>query len=75
MAQTWYKQCRLISGNTTTVAWIDERYAKRGNTMIFKDADDNRRWEVECVYDHRRSEQDVKEHERDYLNQRSMSDI
>lgn len=45
-----YKQCGLKSGNSTTSAWIQEKYAKIGLTGLFKDVpDDQTRWEVVSV--------------------------
>jgi hypothetical protein len=77
MSDTFFKQCKLRSGNTFTTAWIDERFARIGTSMVFKDVeeDEKRRWEVEAVYGIRRNEVDVKDHERDYLVQRKRSDI
>jgi hypothetical protein len=71
----YFKQCQFRSGNIHTMAWIEEEGAKVGNTMIFKDTDDPRRWEVTLVFDIRLTEDAVKERERDYLKQRKASDI
>jgi hypothetical protein len=50
--------------------------AKIGLSMVFKDGDEpKRRWIVTGVGETRRSEQDVKAHERNYLKHREVTDI
>lgn len=42
-----YVQCKLKCEDVTTVAWIEQKYAKVGLSGKFKDVpDDDRRWEV-----------------------------
>lgn len=45
-----YVQCNLKFENDTTVAWIEQKYAKVGLSGKFKDVpEDQRRWEIVSV--------------------------
>lgn len=49
-SEDMYKQCTFKNGDSTTHAWIEEKYAKVGLTMKFKDLpEDDTRWEVVSV--------------------------
>ena len=37
---TFYRQCTLQKGNTTTVSWIPEEFAKTTKILKLKDRDD-----------------------------------
>ena len=72
----YYKQCTLRSGNTETVAWIEERGAKVGYSVTLEDSEDPARWwEVVLTGSNRIAKDEVYARERDYLNQRKASDI
>jgi len=71
----YYKQCTFRQEKTVTTAWIEERGAKVGKKVKFKDADNDDWWDVISVGEDRRPETAVKISERSYLHQRSMSDI
>ena len=71
----YYRQCTFKSGNSTTTAWIEERGAKVGKKVTFKDEDEKRWWEVTAVSDTRMDEQRVKEQEKNAKNHRKASDI
>lgn len=71
----FYRQCRFRSGNTETVAWIEERGAKVGYFVTFEDDDqEGRLWEVLSV-GQRIPKDVVFDRERDYMKQRKASDI
>lgn len=79
--QTWYRQCTMTSptegGELKQVAWIPEQFAVEGRTIYFgkKVETPDRLWEVTSVPGTRKSGEYLGEHERDYLTQRSASDI
>lgn len=68
----FYRQCIFKQGNTQQTAWIEERGAKVGCRVTFKD-DASGFWEVVSVSDQRLSEKYVKEHERDHLGLASLT--
>ena len=48
MKQQYYKQCKLESGNTTRVAWIEEHGAKMGFQVALQ-GDPDKWWKVTSV--------------------------
>lgn len=60
---TYYKQCVLKKGNSQTVSWIPEQYAKVDKILSLKEDDG---WQVLHVGAVRLSESVVVEQERDY---------
>lgn len=44
-----YKQCNFKCGDSTTTAWIEEKYAVVGKSGKFKDIGDDKRWEIISV--------------------------
>lgn len=76
MTQIFYRQCVFKQGDKVQTAWIEERGAKVGARVTFKDApDDAGLWEVESVGEERMPEKRAKEFERAYLHHRECSDI
>jgi len=76
----WYRQCYYESptedGKTVGVAWIPEHLAVVGKKIYFGKKTDKpvRLWTVTSVGG-RKSEDYLREHERDYKTQRKASDI
>lgn len=77
----FFKQCRMVqrapNGNGLGVhtAWIPEQFAVIGRVLSLKFGECwSNDWEVERV-DTRVSEEYVREHERDYKDQRKASDV
>ena len=64
----YYRQCSFKQSNKRTVAWIEERGAKVGYKVSFKDEDDGGLWEVTSVSDSRITEEAAKRTERLYKN-------
>ena len=64
---TYYRQCTFKCGNSHTTAWIVEKSAKVGKRVYFKDDDQDpdKIWTVTSVGG-RKTEDEVKDHERDY---------
>lgn len=49
---TFYRQCKLVSGNAHTTAWIKEKGAVVGKFIHLDDSDEPERvWKVETVSD------------------------
>lgn len=71
----YYRQCTMQNENTQTVAWIEERGAKEGFSVRFKDVGDEKWWTVLAVGPVRLPKDEVYARERDYINQRKASDI
>lgn len=46
MSKEYYKQCKFLSDNLETTAWIPEESAHNGYSMTFPDTEENRRWTV-----------------------------
>ncbi len=44
-----YVQCTFKNENSTTTAWIEQKYAKVGLTGKFKDVSDDVRWEIVTI--------------------------
>lgn len=55
MAKINYRQCSLKNGNTKTVSWLPEKYAKEGNYLRLKGSEGKwtNGWLVESVGDTR----------------------
>jgi hypothetical protein len=75
----WMRQCKFETVEPPIkidVAWIDEKFAKVGKKVYFKDegADPTEIWIITEVWSRKR-ESYVAKHERDYLHQRKASDI
>jgi hypothetical protein len=70
-----YTQCYLIKGERSQVAWIPSEFAIIEKIIKIKiDGEWDDGWKIIRTYNTRTSEH-IKEHERDYLKQRSASDI
>lgn len=71
-----YTQCKLAargkSGYLTEVSWIPSEFAKQGEKIVISST--TCVWTVEAVYGTMNAE-DLKAGERDFLNQRKVSDI
>lgn len=67
----YYRQCKLKKGDTISVAWIPEKFAKRGKWLKIKDEDG---WQVIDIYGRAREDY-VLTHSQDYKHQREASDI
>lgn len=76
MAEGFYRQCSLRRVNgQIDMAWIPEPFAVRGKYLKIKIGDQwENGWKVEEVYA-RASADEVLARERDYLNQREVSDV
>jgi hypothetical protein len=66
-----YKQCLLRKNNTFQTAWIPTKFAHINHCVKLKDEDG---WIVQRVFS-TSSEKYLRDHERDFKNQRSASDI
>ena len=72
----YYRQCKLQRGSSAMITWIPEKFSKKGKFLKIKNEgtwEDG--WQVVERYEHRRSSEEISDTERDYLTQRSMSDI
>ena len=67
-----YRQCLLVNGEATEIAWIPEYLAKIGQWIEVKAT--GALWSVQEVWS-RMEEKAVRERSRDYRNQRKASDI
>jgi len=66
--EEFYKQCTFESGEAITTAWIEEKGAKVGHSMVFKDSDEpDRRWTVLTVGDSRITAEVANKRQREYL--------
>jgi hypothetical protein len=69
------RQCKLQNNRVVTVAWIPEKFAKKGNTIKLKIKDkwyDG--WEVLNVYN-RMSSKVINENSQNYKKHRKATDI
>jgi hypothetical protein len=76
---TFYRQCSFAKktaggGEVLKIGWVEEKGLKEGYKCNFKDKPDEW-WTIRSVGSMRRPMQAVKDSERAYLHQRSMSDI
>lgn len=71
-----YRQCKLNKNGMIRVAWVPEKFAKRGRYVCIKtDGEWSDGWHVEEVYSMRMSHNDLIERSQDYKHQRKASDI
>lgn len=70
-----YMRCAINYGHKIDVAWIPEKFAKKGKWLKIKqDGVWEDGWQVMAVFSKKRAS-DVERSERDYLKQRSTSDV
>lgn len=75
----WMRQCRFHTVERPMkieTAWVEERYAKVGKRVWFKDVSDtpDEVWEVVEVFARRR-QSEVTKHAMDHAHQRKASDV
>jgi len=63
MKQEFYRQCKFKSGDSETVAWVDEKGVEVGGKVAFK-AQPDKWWEVLSMGEHRITKQQAKNLER-----------
>ena len=79
--QLWYKQCTYRTptenGEMVATAWLPESLAIKGKNIYFGKKTDSpeKLWTITSVSDGRMSDENLREHERDYTTQRQASDI
>ena len=72
----YFKQCELQNGVTKEISWIPEKFAIKNKALkikingIFEDG-----WQVNEVYNLRKSEEDVLRDEQLFKHQREVSDL
>lgn len=72
----FYRQCTLRSGNTETVAWIEEHGARVGNRVTLKDTEDPEKiWTVRTASTQRLSQETVQENEHRHSKWHQQVDI
>ena len=71
----YFRQCMFKTVlNKFTHGWIEEKYAKKGSIVSFKDSP-NIKWEIVNVGDQRITKENADKQCRAHLHQRSVSDI
>ena len=71
-AEILYQQCTIQKRNKFSTVWIPKTYAIKNKQLKLRDVDG---WKVVSVFDKVISESKLRSFERDYLYQRSVSDI
>ena len=69
---TYYKQCTLTRGSTSEVVFIPETFAVMNKYLRIGDENG---WQVKSIGANRVEGAYLKEHEREYLNHRKITDI
>lgn len=68
MKKEYYRQCEFQSDDAQLVAWVEEKKAKLGHKVTFKDHDDpNRWWEIISVGATRLPKEQARARQREHM--------
>ncbi len=70
-----YRQCELVSGNVTTIGWIEDKFAKIGLKVTLEDFDLKQIWVIKKVSSFSIQNDEMKQKEISYRKHRKFSDI